>query len=165
MAEALPHFPSFEPGSDGGDVTVHWRKWVSRFKNLMVASKTKGSVAALCRRTCEQYFNTFDVGDPNEEQNLVDKAIEALTVLFAENKLFEIYKFRLCKQERSETIAAYHTTLQQMANTCDFHDKKCEVKTQIIHSCVSNKLYRRSSNYDTHKNTRQWKCQINKDQR
>jgi hypothetical protein len=37
MAEALPSFPKFDVSPDVGDVAVRWRRWVARFKNLMVA--------------------------------------------------------------------------------------------------------------------------------
>ena len=33
----IPSFPRFEPHVDTGDVAVRWRKWVGKFRNLMVA--------------------------------------------------------------------------------------------------------------------------------
>ena len=38
MAEFLPSFPQFDPNPASGDVGSRcWRKWVARFRNLMIA--------------------------------------------------------------------------------------------------------------------------------
>ena len=36
MATALPHFAEFDVHSDGA-VDVRWKKWLVRFKNLLLA--------------------------------------------------------------------------------------------------------------------------------
>ena len=37
MAEALPHFPPFDISDEPGAKGPRWKKYITRFKNLMVA--------------------------------------------------------------------------------------------------------------------------------
>ena len=57
---------------------------------------------------------------------------------------FEIYKFRQTKQEVNESLDTYDTTLKQLAKYCEFDNIEKEIKSQIIQSCLSNKVRRKA---------------------
>ena len=80
-------------------------------------------------------------GEANEYETLK----QSFTTYFTpkQNSTYEIYKFRQAKQTRGETIDEFHTRLRTLANTCDFHDVKQEILTQILHGCLSSRLRRR----------------------
>ena len=79
-------------------------------------------------------------------RNVFRKAEKALREYFTPQKNFEfeVYKFRQAKQLPGENISAYHTKLKQLAKSCDFHDEKREIKTQIIQNGISSKLRRKA---------------------
>ena len=58
--------------------------------NIVDPGKQKALLLHCVREDVNDICDTLDVGDPTEEQNLLDKATEALTVHFvpAENKEF-----------------------------------------------------------------------------
>jgi len=49
--------------------------------------------------------------------------------------------FLKAKQERNESISAFHARLIQLTITCEFNDVDREIKTQIVQSCSSHKLH------------------------
>ena len=55
------------------------------------------------------------------------------------NVEFEIYKFRQTKQEVNESLE-----LKQLAKYCEFDNIEKEIKSQIIQSCLSNKVRRKA---------------------
>lgn len=50
----------------------------------------------------------------------------------------------MAKQRADENITEYHTRLKGLAEYCEFTDKNKEIKSQIIQSCVSQKLRRKA---------------------
>ena len=58
----------------------------------------------------------------------------------------EFYNFRQTKQEVSENLATYYTKLKQLAKYCEFDNIEKEIKSQIIQSCLSNKVRRKALN-------------------
>ena len=79
------------------------------------------------------------------EANEYETLKQSFTTYFTpkQNSAYEIYKLRQAKQTRGETIDEFHTRLRTLANTCDFHDVKQEILTQILHGCLSSRLRRR----------------------
>ena len=92
-----------------------------------------------------EIFDTLDVPEATEEEDVFRKAGKALREYFMpqKNLEFEVYKLRQAKQLRGENILGYHTKLKQLAKSCDFHDEKSEIKTQIIQNGISSKLRRK----------------------
>ena len=93
-----------------------------------------------------EIFDTLDVPEATEEEDVFRKAGKALREYFMpqKNLEFEVYKLRQAKQLRGENILGYHTKLKQLAKSCDFHDEKREIKTQIIQNGISSKLRRKA---------------------
>uniref|UniRef100_H2ZXD0 Gypsy retrotransposon integrase-like protein 1 n=1 Tax=Latimeria chalumnae TaxID=7897 RepID=H2ZXD0_LATCH len=91
-------------------------------------------------------FDTLPDTAPGENDNALDKAIDALTAYFTpkQNIEYEVYVFRQAKQEQGENLAAYHTCLRKLAMTCNFTDVDREIKSQIVQTCLSAKLHRRA---------------------
>uniref|UniRef100_H2ZZ81 Gypsy retrotransposon integrase-like protein 1 n=1 Tax=Latimeria chalumnae TaxID=7897 RepID=H2ZZ81_LATCH len=91
-------------------------------------------------------FDTLPDTAPGENDNALDKAIDALTAYFTprQNIEYEVYVFRQAKQEQGENLAAYHTRLRKLAMTCNFTDVDREIKSQIVQTCLSAKLRRRA---------------------
>ena len=110
MAEALPIFPRFDPSPEAGDVVIRWRKWTSRFKNLMTAinvtndARQKALLLHYVGEETNDIFDTLVVPQPTEGEIHTDVAIRALTTHFApkQNREFEVYKFRQAKQEKEK---------------------------------------------------------------
>ena len=48
------------------------------------------------------------------------------------------------KQVGDESIDTYVTRLREAASRCSFHDKNREIKDQIVFSCISDSLRRKS---------------------
>ena len=152
MAEALPVFPKFDPSSDTGDVVVRWKKWVSRFRNLMVAinvtnaDRQKALLLHYVGDDTLDIFDTLTLPIAQDAETTVDVAIRCLTSHFApkQNTEFEVYKFRQAKQSSGEDIMAFLTGLRHMAGLCEFVDANREIKSQLIAGCQSAKLRRRA---------------------
>ena len=83
-----------------------------------------------------EIFDTLPNTTVGEGDDPPEKAVQASK----QNREYEIYVFRQAKQERNETISAFHTRLRQLAVTCEFHDVDGEIKTQMVQSCSSHKL-------------------------
>ena len=55
----------------------------------------------------------------------------------------DTYKFWQAKQRWGEMIDEFYTRLRTLANTCDLHDVRQEILTQILHGCLSSRLRRK----------------------
>ena len=147
MANALPTFPEIDV-SETSTQAARWKKWLSRFQNLLVAmnvTNKKRQRALLLHYAGEatnEIFDTLPNTTAGEGEDPFDKAVEALTNYFTpkQNREYEIYVFRQAKQENNESISAFHTRLRQLAITCEFADVDREIKTQIVQSCSFHKL-------------------------
>lgn len=60
------------------------------------------------------------------------------------NVQYHVYVFRKSIQEPGENLDSYHTRLRMMAKNCEFADFDAEIKTQIIQSCASSRLRRKT---------------------
>ena len=116
MATALPAFPEFDVSETSTQAT-RWKKWLSRFWNLMVAVNVTNKLrqrALLLHYAGEATNEIFDTlpdtvagegGDPFE------KAVQALTNYFTpkQNREYEIYVFLQAKQESNESISSVNS--------------------------------------------------------
>lgn len=149
MATALPQFAEFNPSGEAGGLATRWKKWINRFNNLLVAlsvTEVERKRALLLHYVGEQTVDIFDTLPETGAEKDFKKAVDALNKYFSpkQNTEYEVYKFRQASQQVHETIDMFHTRLQQLADTCDFHSKDREVKTQIIQTCTSTRLRRRA---------------------
>ena len=74
MAVALPHFAEFNVHSDGS-VGIRWRKWFTRFKNLLLAldvNDTKRQRALLLHYAGESVNEIFETL-PRKTENTQEK--------------------------------------------------------------------------------------------
>ena len=90
-----------------------------------------------------------DIYETLSPATIVDNYANALTFLndyFLPKKTaeFEIYKFRQTKQEVNESLDTYYTKLKQLAKYCEFDNIEKEIRSQIIQSCLSNKVLRKA---------------------
>ena len=125
-SNSIPYFPEFEAYSD--NASARWKRWLSRFKNMMVAMNVDDNDARqralLLHYAGEQVYDIFETLTDTGESDDFDKACE--------------------KQEIGETLDTYHTRLRRLAATCDFTDIDREIKTQIVQNCSSCRLRRRA---------------------
>ena len=151
MSDALPNYPNFDSNSSG-DVAIRWTKWVSRFKNLMLACNITDQMrqrALLLHYAGEQPHDIFDTLPDTvatENENTLDKAVNALTAHFAlkRNREYEVYTFRQAKQNMDEDMTTYYTRLRQLSSTCVFTDVDREIQSQIIQNCSSSRHRRKA---------------------
>ena len=147
MAKALPTFPEFDV-SETSTQAARWKKWLSRFRNLLVAmnvtdkNRQRALLLHYAGEATYEIFDTLPNTTAAEGEDPFDKAVQALTNYFTpkQNREYEIYVFRQAKQEHNESISVFHTRLRQLAVTCEFADVDREIKTQIVQSCSSHKL-------------------------
>ena len=152
MATALPTFPSFDPNADQGAPGVRFKKYISRFRNLIVATDIddpKRQNALLLHYIGEEVndiFETLTVSALAEGETVLDVTIKALSEYFTpkQNPVFEEYKFRNAKQTHDEALMTYYTRLKQLSLTCEFHDADREIKSQIIQHGRSQRLRRKA---------------------
>ena len=153
MAVALPNFPSFDVDLDSSNLDARWRKWLSRFKNLLLAldiaddKRKKALLLHYAGDKVNDIFDTLGVTEtPAAGETHFGLAVAALTEHFApaKNLEYETYKFRQAKQESGEDLTAFYTKLKSLAVTCEFADENREIKTQIIQNCTSTKLRRKA---------------------
>ena len=147
MATAVPAFPEFDVSETNTQAT-RWKKWLSRFRNLLVAMnvtvKTRRRALLLhyAGEATNEIFDTLSNTTAGQDNDLFEKTVQALTNYFTpkQSREYEIYVFRQAKQENNESISAFHTWLRQLAVTCEFDDVDREIKAQIVQSCSSHKL-------------------------
>jgi len=102
MAEALPHFPPFDISDEPGAKGPRWKKYITRFKNLMVArnitdaARQRALLLHYVDEDTNEIFDTLPNTEAAEDENTLTKAIDALTVHFEDKKniVFEEYQFR-----------------------------------------------------------------------
>ena len=102
MVEALPVFPRYDPCPEAGNVVIRWRKWTSRFRNLMTAinmtndARQKSLLLHYVGEETNDIFDTLVVPQLTEGEIHTDVAIKVLTAHSApkQNREFEVYKFR-----------------------------------------------------------------------
>lgn len=148
MATALPTFAEFDVTADHGTLGLRWKKWLARFRNLLLAigvtdkPRQRALLLHYAGEGVNEIFDTLPATQAGEDENPFEKAVEALTSHFTpkKNSEYEIYVFRQAKQEVNEGISAYHTRLRQLSVTCEFANTDREIKTQIVQNCTSHKL-------------------------
>ncbi|XP_028413864.1 uncharacterized protein K02A2.6-like [Dendronephthya gigantea] len=152
MATNLPSFPAFDITQDQGALGPRWKKYIARFRNLVVAlniNDKKRQRALLLHYAGEHVNDIFDTlpdTTATDDENPFEKAVEALTAYFTpkKNVVYEEYQFRQAKQEQGEKFMAFYTRLKQLSQTCEFTDPDREIKSQLIQQCISSKLRRKA---------------------
>ena len=154
---AIPHFEPFDVHGEPSTLSLRWTRWSTRFENLLTAMNVTDAArkkALLLHLAGEALYDVYDglvvpaVPDDAEPAvvNIYTVAKKALDDHFspAKNAEFEIYNFRLAKQQVGETIDAYHSRLRSLAKYCQFADADAEIKSHIIQTCISTRLRRRA---------------------
>lgn len=164
MASSSPVLP-FDLYEDQTSVGIRWSKWLARFENFMVTinvTDLQRKKASLLHYGGEQVFDvhsTLDItprditplnaaqGAPRVLEDAYQASVRALNEYFnpRKNTDFDIFLFRQAQQYEGESIDAFHTRLQQLANNCGWNgaEKSKEVKAQIMLGCSSTDLRRK----------------------
>nr|XP_006823364.1 PREDICTED: uncharacterized protein LOC102803828 [Saccoglossus kowalevskii] len=150
--ESLPSLPMFPVHSDPTTTSTRWKKYLNRVENAFVAfniTDDKRQRTLLLHWAGEEVDDVFDT--LSETGSDFKTAKTKLTEYFSpkRNIEYERFVFRDTMQNSGESIDAFHTRLQRLANTCDFTDKSQEVKSQIIRGCTSARLRRRALREET----------------
>ena len=152
MSTNLPTFPPFDITQDQGALGLRWKKYITRFCNLLVAinvqdkKRQKALLLHYAGEDVNDIFDTLPNTTATSDENPLEKAIDALTSYFTpkKNVAYEEYLFHQAKQDPEEKIMAYYTRLKHLSQTCEFADADREIKTQIIQHCTSTKLRRKA---------------------
>ena len=120
MAEALPHFLPFDISDEPGVQGPCWKKYITRFKNLMVAmnitnaARQRALLLHYVGEDTNEIFDTLPNTEAAEDENTLTKAIDALTLHFEDKKniVFEEYQFRQARQEE-KCLKLMLTSLQE----------------------------------------------------
>jgi len=144
----------FQPDSDPSSTAHRWKKWTQRIDNFFIAINIDDAArknALFLHLAGESVQETFDglVVDPAPEEptpdnNIYTIARQALHNFFApkKNVTFEIYNFRLAKQNVGESADAYTARLRTLAKFCEFTNVDNELKSHLIQTCLSTRLRR-----------------------
>ena len=116
MATALPAFPEFDVSETSTQAT-RWKKWLSRFRNLMVAvnvtnkPRQRALLLHYAGEATNEIFDTLPDTVAGEGDDLFEKAVQALTNYFTpkQNREYEIYVFLQAKQESNESISSVNS--------------------------------------------------------
>ena len=135
----LPPFPPFDPHQDQATVGQRWAKWTRRFENLLLSLREfhftvrRGLLLTYVGESTNDLFDILPYTGTTYQA-----AIDALTQHFAPqgNNDLAILDFRELKQGVNETLNEYYWRLKTKAAQCNFHSKKAEIKTQIIHKTL-----------------------------
>ena len=143
---AIPQFEPFDIHADAA-IAQRWKKWIKRLENLFVAAEItdkKRQRALLLYYSGDEVQEIFDTLPETGDD--FAKAKEKLNAYFdpKQNVEYEIYKFRQAKQNIGEKMDAFHARLRQLASTCEFANMDHEIKSQIIQSCLSQRLRRKA---------------------
>ena len=125
-------------------VGPRWERWVARFENYLLAAnvtaegRKKGQLLHFAGEDVFEVYLSF--GSPS---NLTFQEMKArLTAHFLpkRNKEYEVFKFRSSRQSSSETVDDFAMCLRQLAKHCEFADVDGEIKTQVVQTCVLEKV-------------------------
>ena len=110
MATALQSFPAFDVNEDQTS-SIHWKKWLQRFENLIVAldmkddTRTRAKLLHYAGDGVQNIFDTLpDTGEAKDDKCATDK----LSTFSLKSTLHETYKFRQAQQLAGETLDSYH---------------------------------------------------------
>ena len=144
----------FQPDSDPATTAQRWKRWTQRVENLFVAvnltdaARKKALFLHLAGESVQETFDGLVIEDapaePTPDNNVYTIAKQALDNFFApkKNVTFEIYNFRLARQNVGETTDAYTARLRTLAKFCEFSDVDNELKSHLIQTCQSTRLRR-----------------------
>ena len=149
---AIPTYPPFD--CHGENVSVRWTKWINRLtKNVFVAynitdaTHQKALVLTLGGDELNDIVDSFTETQlaGNEHNDVLQKLVKTLNEHFnpKQNLEYQRYVFRQTKQLEGETAEKFRTRLSQLADTCDFHDKDVEIKSQLILGAACEKVTRK----------------------
>ena len=124
MATALPEFPSFDLNNEPTSLGQHWKEYLARFGNLLVAldiSQPQQKRALLLHyagTAVQDVFETLpclksDDQQEEEEQEEYTEAVNRLNTHFnpRKNVEYEVYVFRQARQQPGETLDQFQTRL------------------------------------------------------
>ena len=146
----LPDFQSFDVNSEPTSLGLLWTKWTQRLENLFIALDIEDRKR---QRALLLYYGGSDVHNiyrtltaPDQQDEEYEAAKRRLTAYFEPkiNETFEVYSFRQIKQYENETIDKYVSRLREVAQRCNSHNIDCEIKDQIVFTCLSDKLRRKA---------------------
>lgn len=106
MATALPAFSEFDVSETSTQAT-RWKKWLSRFRNLLVAMnvtnkpRQRALLLHYAGAATNEIFDTLPNTTVGEDDDPLEKAVQALTTYFTpkQNREYEIYVFRQARKK------------------------------------------------------------------
>ena len=152
MAVSLPVFEPFDC-TDAASSGPRWRRWLARFEVMMSGMKigVDSNEDKLQRKSLLLHYiggEGFDVYETLKADDDDYAAVKKkLTDYFMPktNVQYERYVFRDAKQKDGETLDQFCTRLRKLAINCDYGGtKEDEIKTQIIHGCMSTSLRKKA---------------------
>ena len=112
-----------------GCLSHNWKKFKRQFQNYRVASRldkepNEFQSAVFLATVGEDAMDIFDGFEFEQEADMQDpgKIMETFEEFYVgeTHEAYESYKFHLRRQEPSETIEAYISSLRQLAKNCNF---------------------------------------------
>ena len=119
----LPEFTKFGVNAEPTTLAVEWKKWITRFENLIVAleiteeSRKRALLLYYAGQEARAVYNTLLPPTTGEDypKARLDAHFEP-----ARNVTFEVYNFRSLTQLEDEAIDKYVVRLREAASRCGF---------------------------------------------
>lgn len=140
-------FDAFPVHSDPSTVSQRWPTYIKRLENMFVGFNISDDKQ---KRSLLLYYAGQEVSDIFEtlpqQGTTYAQAENCLKTHFCpkKNLEYERFRFREAKQQSGESMDTFHMKLRQLAKYCEFHNTDDEIKSQIIHGCLSTRLRRRA---------------------
>ena len=159
MAMSLPaQYQEFDVRSEG--LSIRWKKWHTRLERVFVGyeiadpARRKALLLTFAGSEFCDLVDTFPAtkfqitaAETEAGMNEYTKLIDVVTKHFNPRTNLELQRFIFHDTlQKDQTILEYYAELDSIAETCEFHDKSQEIKSQIIRGCKSRELQKRGLN-------------------
>ncbi|GFN99206.1 Gag Polyprotein [Plakobranchus ocellatus] len=148
MASALPNFPPFKIREDGVSAGTRWKKWLSKFENLVTAMDITSEIR---RKALLIHYGGVEIYDLIETLSTASRQTYALVTRELDsyftlrvNPTFEAFKLRKMRQLQHENVDQFHVRLRTQAALCLFNDINRDILAQLIEGVTSSKLRRKA---------------------
>ena len=138
---AIPYCPQFDYESE--NKSSKWTKYVNRLRNYFTAyniedDKRQTFVGGEMNDLIDELPSEQTTPEKNETH--FDKLVLAVQNHFNPENNTEYNRFIFRKKKPTPNIENFYRELKEAAAMCHFTDKNAEIKSQLITSCLSEKI-------------------------
>ena len=152
---SLPTYPEFDVKADG--LSIKWKKWHTRLDRVFTGyditdpARQKALLLTFAGSDFCDLVDTFPEAKfaITEAQatagvNEYTKLVSVITEHFNPKTNLELQRFIFHETlQKDQSVLEYYAELNSIAETCNFHNKQQEIKSQMIRGCNSKELQKK----------------------